>query len=390
MEFSLTDEQTMIRDSAESLLADLSDSAAVRAAMQSEVGHDPAVWRTVAEELAWPALAVPEAHGGLGLGPVELALLMEQMGRRLFCAPFLASACLATLALRCVGENAAQQRWLTEMASGRRVATLAFGSAQPWGPETLSVVATPTAGGYRLDGECRQVLELQAADLVLVAARLPGSHDARGVCLFAVEADADGVTRTPLPTLDQTRRLGRLDLAGVDVAVAARVGTEGEAWAGLEQCLRVGAIMLAAEQLGGAQACLDMSVAYTLERHQFGRPIAGFQAIKHRAAEMMLAVERARSAVYYAACVAAEALDPEGDSAVAAELPLASSLAKSEASETYFHCAAEAIQLHGGVGFTWEYDPHLYLKRARAGEGYLGTPAWHREQMARELLGETS
>lgn len=165
------------------------------------------------------------------------------------------------------------------------------------------------------------MLELQAADLVLVAARLPGSHDARGVCLFAVEADADGVTRTPLPTLDQTRRLGRLDLAGVDVAAAARVGAEGEAWAGLEQCLRVGAIMLAAEQLGGAQACLDMSVAYTLERHQFGRPIAGFQAIKHRAAEMMLAVERARSAVYYAACVAAEALDPEGDSAVAAELP---------------------------------------------------------------------
>lgn len=389
MEFSLTDEQRMIRESAESLLADLSDSAAVRAAMRREEGHDPLVWRTLAEEMAWPALAVPEAQDGLGLGAVELTVLMEQMGRRLFCGPFLASACLATLALRCAGEGAWQSSWLPRLASGERVATLAFGGTQPWGTESITVVATPTAAGYRLDGECRQVLDLQAADLLLVAARLPGTRGAQGICLFALDAATAGVTAAPLPTLDQTRRLGRLSLAGVEVAAEARVGAEGDAWPGLERCLRIGAIALAAEQLGGAQACLEMIVAYTRERQQFGRPIAGFQAVKHRAADMMLAVERSRSAVYYAACVADAALDPSGDAQVAAELPLAASLAKAEASETFFHCAAESIQLHGGVGFTWEYDPHLYFKRARAGEGYLGTPGWHREQMARQLMGET-
>lgn len=390
MDFSLTDEQLMIRESAEGLLADLSDSAAVRAAMAGETGHDPEVWRQVAEEMAWPAVHVPEACGGLGLGAVELAILMEQMGRRLFCSPFLATSCLASVALLCAGEGPWRERWLPAIAEGRLTATLAFGGTQPWGAETIDVVAEPDGEGYRLSGTCRQVLDLTTAGLLLVAARLPDSRGERGVCLFAVDPGAVGVTRTALPGMDQTRRLGRLELSAVTLGAEARIGDEGEAWPALEQGLRIAAIALAAEQLGGAQQCLEMTVAYGLERQQFGRPIGGFQAIKHRAADMMLAIERTRSAVYYAACVASEALDPRGDAAVAAELPLAASLAKAQASETYFHCAAEALQLHGGVGFTWEYDPHLYFKRARAGEGFLGTPDWHHERIARQLMGEAS
>jgi alkylation response protein AidB-like acyl-CoA dehydrogenase len=166
------------------------------------------------------------------------------------------------------------------------------------------------------------------------------------------------------------------------------LGELGAGWPHLERVLQLACIALAAEQTGGAQQVLDLSVAYMQERQQFGRPIASFQALKHRAADMMLQIECARSASYYAACVAQEALDPQGDPQVAAELPLAAALAKAHCSQTYFHCAAESIQLHGGVGFTWEYDPHLYFKRARASESFLGLPAWHREQIAVAILGE--
>jgi alkylation response protein AidB-like acyl-CoA dehydrogenase len=170
----------------------------------------------------------------------------------------------------------------------------------------------------------------------------------------------------------------------------ALLGEFGQGWAHLEKVLQLACIGLAAEQTGGAQQVLDLSVAYMQERQQFGRPIASFQALKHRAADMMLQVECARSASYYAACVAQEILDPQGDAQVAAELPLAAALAKAQCSETYFHCASESIQLHGGVGFTWEYDPHLYFKRARASESFLGLPAWHRERIASVILGEQS
>jgi alkylation response protein AidB-like acyl-CoA dehydrogenase len=176
--------------------------------------------------------------------------------------------------------------------------------------------------------------------------------------------------------MDQTRRQAELRFAGVHVPVAARLGEEGAGAAGLRRALDLGAIALAAESVGGAQRCLDLSVAYAKQREQFGRPIGSFQAIKHKCADMMVKVETARSAAYYAACAAAED---------APDLPIAASLAKSYCSEAYYHCAAETIQIFGGVGFTWEYDPHLYFKRARASESLLGTPAWHRERVARAI-----
>jgi alkylation response protein AidB-like acyl-CoA dehydrogenase len=210
-----------------------------------------------------------------------------------------------------------------------------------------------------------------------VAAREEGSHGGAGISLFAVPAAARGVSRRLLPTLDPTRRLAQIELDRVRVPLSARLGEEGGGAAALARSLDLAAIALAAEQVGGAQRCLDLAVAHAKGRVQFGRPIGSFQAIQHRCADMMLRVESARSAAYYAACVAAEG---------GADLARVASLAKATCSEAYFQCAADCLQIHGGVGFTWEVDVHLHLKRARAGEGFLGTPAWHRERVA-QLIG---
>ncbi|MFV3328628.1 acyl-CoA dehydrogenase family protein [Pseudomonas sp. NY15372] len=388
MDFAFSDEQEMIRASAEGFLADVSDCAAVRAAMVSENGYDTDLWQRLCSEMYWPAIHIPEAYGGLGLGFVELAILLEQMGRRLLCSPFFATACLATPALLLAGSEAQKQRWLPAIAEGRVRGTLAFGDGGAWIFQGIGVTATPEGDGYVLDGEYAQVIDGHSADLLVVAARLAGSTGEHGIGLFLVEAGQAGLARQWQPTMDQTRRLGRMCFTRLYVAADAVLGEAGQAWPQLQNVLRLACVGLAAEQVGGAQQALDLSVAYLQERQQFGRPLASFQALKHRAADMMLQVECARSASYYAACVAQEALDPAGDAQVAAELPLAAALAKSQCSQAYFHCAAESIQLHGGVGFTWEYDPHLYFKRARASESYLGAPAWHLQQIANVIIGE--
>lgn len=382
MEFAFSDEQDMIRTSAEGFLAEISDSAAVRAAMASDLGHDPAVWRRLSEEMVWPAIHIPEQYGGLGLGFVELAILLEQMGRRLFCSPFFASACLATPALLLAGNEAQKVRWLPQLAAGSLTATLAYTSDNRWGVDAVQATARAEGEGFVLDGVLRHVVDGHSAGLLIVAAR-----GEQGISLFAVDAATPGISRSLKPTLDQTRKLAEVTLAQVYLGPDALLGEAGQGAALLQTVLQLACVSLAAEQTGGAQQALDLTLAYTAERQQFGRAIAGFQAIKHRAADMMLEVECARSAAYYAACVAEEALFA-GDQAVAGELPLAAALAKARCSEAFFHCAAESIQLHGGVGFTWEYDPHLYFKRARASEAFLGSPSWHRERIATALLGE--
>lgn len=383
MEFAFSDEQEMIRESAESFLADVSDSAAVRAAMASERGYDPVLWQRLCTEMVWPAIHIPEQYGGLGLGFVELAILLEQMGRRLFCSPFFATACLATPALLLGGSDTQKARWLPQLADGSLTATLAYAGNSREGLEAVQASVRAEGRGFVIEGRLRQVLDGHEAGLLVVAAR-----GAEGVELFAVPADTPGIRRRLLPTLDQTRKLAQVDFEHVYVPADARLGAAGQGGALLEQVLQLACVALAAEQTGGAQQALDLTLAYTAERQQFGRAIASFQAIKHRAADMMLEVECARSAAYYAACVAEEALAANGDATVAAELPLAAALAKSRCSEAFFHCAAESIQLHGGVGFTWEYDPHLYFKRARASEALFGAPAWHRERIAAALLGD--
>jgi alkylation response protein AidB-like acyl-CoA dehydrogenase len=221
---------------------------------------------------------------------------------------------------------------------------------------------------YVVDGHC--------ADLFLVTARLPDTAGEAGLALFAVPGDAPGVVRRPLTTLDLTRRQAEIALEGVRVGAEAALGAPGDAFPALERARDLAAVALAAEQVGGAQRCLDLAVAYAKERVQFGRPIGSFQAIKHKCADMMVDLESARSAAYYAACAADEGSD---------ELASAAAAAKATCSDAYFRCAADCIQIHGGVGFTWEYDIHLYFKRAKASETLLGEPAFHRERIARMI-----
>jgi alkylation response protein AidB-like acyl-CoA dehydrogenase len=377
MNLAFDEAQEELRSQARAFLAEHSGSEQVRRAMASELGFDPGVWKRISAELGWTALLVPEAQGGLGLGPVELVALAEVMGEALLCAPFFSSVCLGAQALLVAGSEAQRQEYLPAIAEGAALATVA--AAEPNGrfdASGVEALARRSGGGFVLSGRKRYVVDGHCADLLVVPARRAGSAGAEGVSLFLVPGRAAGVERRALPTLDATRRLAEVVLRDVSVPADALLGEEGRGWPALERTLDLAALALAAEQVGGAQRCLDLSVAYAKQRVQFGRPIGSFQAIQHKCADMMVAVEAARSGVYWAACVAAEG---------GAELAMAASLAKCTASEAFFRCAAESLQIHGGVGFTWEYDVHLYLKRARAGESLLGDPAWHRERVARHL-----
>jgi alkylation response protein AidB-like acyl-CoA dehydrogenase len=328
-------------------------------------------------ELGWTSVHIPEAYGGLGLGYVELIALMEIMGESLVCAPFLSSVALGANALLVAGSEAQKQEHLPGIAEGRTRATLAFAGARGGiDADAIGVTVRRDADEYVLSGSHSFVLDGHSADLLIVAARAEGSTGEEGVSLFALQGGQPGLARRALPTMDQTRRLARIDLSSARVPAGARLGEEGAAWPALARALQLACVALAAEQVGGAQRCLDSSVAYACEREQFGRPIGSFQAIKHKCADMMVDVESARSAAYYAGCVAAEESDELADCA---------SLAKAYCSDAYFRCAADAIQIHGGVGFTWEYDCHLHFKRARSGECFLGEPNYHRELIARGI-----
>lgn len=388
MEFRFTDEQLMIRDTAQQFLAEMSTSATIRAAMASEKGYDTSLWQQICQDLVWPAILIPERYEGMGLGYVELVAMIEQMGRYLLCSPFFATVCLGVNSLLVAGTEAQRALWLPQLARGK-TATLAWCDGRAaerggcWNADGVSATATPDGDDFILDGEYRYVVDGASAELLIVAARAEGSSGNQGISLFVIPATTQGIAREVLPTLDQTRRQAALRLNRVRVAKDAVMGQPGQAAVALQTILDLATIALAAEQMGGAQQCLDMAVAYTKERIQFNRSIASFQAIKHKAADMMLRSEVARSGVYYAACVAQEALE---GGPLAAELAEAASIAKSYCSDAYFKNAGECLQMHGGVGFTWEYDVHLYFKRAKASEHFLGTGSYHRERLAQQLL----
>ena len=377
MHFAFTQEQEELRESARGFLAEHSSPEQVRRAMESDLGYDPEVWRRIATEVGWPAVVIPEEYGGLGLGPVELVALLEEMGSALLCAPFFSTVCLGGTALLAAGTEAQKREHLPAVAEGRTRIALAWTEAGgAWGATGIRALARREGDGFVLRGAKRFVLDGHCADLFIIAARREGSTGEDGVSLFIVTPDTPGLERRALPTMDQTRRQSEIVLRDVRVPASALMGTEGRGWSALGRTLDLAAVALSAEQVGGAQRCLDLSVAYAKQRVQFGRPIGSFQAIKHICADMMIAVESARSASYYAACVAAEGRE---------DLSTVASLAKVACSEAYFHCAAESIQVHGGVGFTWEYDVHLYFKRARSTEVFLGDPAYHRERVARHI-----
>lgn len=374
MNFAFNEEQEELRTMARAFLGDHSSGEQVRQVMASALGYDPDVWKRIGTELGWPAVVVPEDYGGLGLTWIELVALLETTGEALLCSPFFATVCLGGTALLVAGSEAQKREHLPALAEGRLRATLAFPEpAGRWDAAGIEAVAKRDGSDFVLNGCKRYVLDGHCADLFVIVARQEGSTGEEGVGLFLVDAGAPGLEVNPLATMDQTRRQAQLVLSDLRLPADAALGDPEGAWPALRTVLDFAAVGVAAEQVGGAQRCLDLCVGYAKERVQFGRPIGSFQAIKHKCADMMVAVESARSAAYYAGCVASEN---------GAELPVAASLAKATCSDAFFRCAAEAIQVFGGVGFTWEYDPHLYFKRAKSTEALLGDAVWHRERVA--------
>jgi alkylation response protein AidB-like acyl-CoA dehydrogenase len=370
--FAFSEEQEELRKAVRRFLEDKSPETEVRRLMETEDGYDPAVWKQMADQLGLQGLAIPEEFGGSGYTYVELVVVLEEMGRALLCAPYFSSVALAANLLLSSGDDKAKAEYLPGIAAGTTIATVALAeSTGRWDEPGVTLAASGSGDSWTLSGEKSYVLDGHTADLVLVAARTPA-----GVSVFAVDKGAAGFTSTPLSTMDQTRKQARLTF---EATPARLIGTDGEGWAAVSKMLDLAAVALAAEQVGGAQRCLDMSVEYAKIRMQFGRPIGSFQAIKHMCADMLLEVESARSAAYYAAWAAADDTD---------ELPLVSSLAKAYCSEAYFKAAADNIQIHGGIGFTWEHDAHLYYRRAKSTEMMLGTPSQHREIAATHLIDQ--
>ena len=369
MNFAFSEEQETLREFVRQFLENYSPETTVRELMETDTGYDAETWSMMAEQLGLQSLIIPEEHGGQGFGYVELVVVLEEMGRALLCAPFFSTVVLAANTLIHAGDETAASALLPGIASGETIATLAFTEESGrWDEGGITMEATVDGDGWTLSGSKMYVLDGHIADLVLVAARTAG-----GVSLFHVTGDAEGLTRTALSTMDMTRKQARLDFDGVS---ATLVGAEGEGWSVLERVLDLAAVALAAEQVGGAQVCLDTAVQYAKDRVQFGRPIGSFQAIKHKCADMLLEVESAKSAAYYAGWCAAELND---------ELPSVASLAKAYCSEAYFHTTAENIQIHGGIGFTWEHPAHLYFKRAKSSELLFGDPTYHRELLAQRI-----
>jgi len=370
MDLSLSDEQQQITDSAATFLQEASAMPAVRAASESAIGLDSALWQGMAE-LGWCGVHLPEEAGGLGLGLVELVLLQEQLGRRLACVPFLDSVALAATALLELPGSALAQQWLACLATGEKKAALALGA------EAVRPTAhvRRSASGWTLDGVWPQVGSAALADVLL----LPAQGEAGESLLLLVPANTAGTDIKPLTTLDATRRMAAVQCRAVALPLEHCLGQGAPLDAVLARTLQWGAIALAAEQVGVAQQCLDLTLVYASQRVQFDRPIAGFQAVKHRCAQMLVAIESARSAVYGAACMADTA--PH-----ATTLLFHAAQARVAATEAAQFCAREALHLHGGVGFTWEFDPHLYLRRAQASSQRLGAPSWWLERVAEQLL----
>jgi alkylation response protein AidB-like acyl-CoA dehydrogenase len=354
-----------LRDSLRAFLAKYSPESEVRRTMATDLGYDPRLWVQLTHELGLPGFAVPAEYGGGGFGAVELQVVLAELGRALVCAPYLSSAVLATNVLL-AGDEAVRDDLLPALAAGERIATVAAtGDAGRFDADDVwDCVAEPSGAGYRVSGRRTFVLDVVAADLLIVTATT-----AAGPALLAVDADADGVTRGPLRTLDETRKLGWVELAD---ASARLLGPAGGAVDALRRAVAIAAVALAAESAGGARRALEMAVEYAKVRQQFGRAIGSFQAIKHKCADMLLAVEMATSTVL----AAAEAID-----AATPDQEALAHVALSVASEAFLYVATENIEVHGGIGFTWESGAHLYYKRAVAGAVLLGSPTTQRAQL---------
>ena len=389
MNFGFTEEQELLRKTARDFLAEHAPMRRAREVMESSAdAMAPELWPALVE-LGWPAISFPERHGGAGLSLVELCVVLEELGRCLAPVPFVPTAIAAT-AIQELGSDAQQAEWLPAIASGQARASLSASDiltrlegalliaiTEETGrdePADLVLAASRVSNAWELSGRKLFVPDAGVADFFAVVARTGGQGE-RGLALFVVPRDTPGLSVEPMRSMDLLRPLSSVSFADVRLPTNALLG-ESDAWPAIEGVLDRARVMLCAEMVGGAEKCLEDSVAYAKERVQFGKPIGVNQAIKHKCADMLFAVESAKSITYYAAWAA------DHD---AAEAPIMASMAKAYASDGYRQVAADNIQIHGGVGFTWEYDCHLYFKRAKSDEVWLGDGTIHRERVARFL-----
>jgi alkylation response protein AidB-like acyl-CoA dehydrogenase len=374
VDFAFSEEQEMLRGSARDFLAKECGSKVVRRLMDSPDAYDPALWKKIAG-LGWTALGIPEAYGGVGTF-LDLIVVLEEAGRALLPGPFFATMGLAVPAIIEAGTETQKKEALAAIAEGSARATLAFTEPSGrWDASGVALTARPAGGGWRLDGVKLFVPDAEHADYIVVVARTRGEGE-DGISLFLIKGRPKGMTVTQLKTLDMTRRWNEVRFDGVELEANSMMGAPHQAWPVLKRALEWATAALCAEMMGGAQKVLETSTEYAKTRHQFGKPIGIYQAVSHKLADMLVLSESGRSATYYAAwTVDADAPDRS----------LASSMAKAYVSDAYRKVAGDGIQVHGGIGFTWEHDMHLYFKRAKASEVTLGDATYHRELVAQAL-----
>jgi alkylation response protein AidB-like acyl-CoA dehydrogenase len=374
MDFAFSEEQEMLRRSTRDFLAKECSSKVVRKALEQPDAYDPALWKKMAA-LGWTSLGIPEQYGGAG-SFLDLIVVLEECGRALLPGPFFATMGLAVPALVEAGTESQKKEALGAIAEGKARATLAMTEPSGrWDASGVTLAAKPVAGGWRLDGVKLFVPDAEGADYMVVAARTRGEGE-EGISLFLVKGQPKGMSVTQLQTLDMTRRWNEVRFDGVQLEANALMGAPDKGWPPLKRALEWAIAALCAEMVGGTQKVLEDSTEYAKTRHQFGKPIGIYQAVSHKLADMLVLSESGRSATYYAAwTVEADAPDRS----------LASSMAKAYVSDAYRKVAGDGIQVHGGIGFTWEHDMHLYFKRAKASEVTLGDATYHRELVAQSL-----
>jgi alkylation response protein AidB-like acyl-CoA dehydrogenase len=374
VDFAFSEEQEMLRASARDFLAKECGSKVVRKLMDSADAYDPALWKKIAG-LGWTALGIPERYGGVGTF-LDLIVVLEEAGRALLPGPFFATMGLAVPTIIEAGTEAQKKEVLGAIAAGNARATLAMTEpAGRWDASGITLTAKPAGNGWRLDGIKLFVPDAENADYMVVVARTRGEGE-DGVSLFLVKGEPKGMTVSQLKTMDMTRRWSEVRFEGVELEGSALMGAPHQAWPALKRALEWATAALCAEMIGGAQKVLETSTEYAKTRHQFGKPIGIYQAVSHKLADMLVLSESGRSATYYAAW----AVDAD-----APDRSLASSMAKAYVSDAYRKVAGDGIQVHGGIGFTWEHDMHLYFKRAKASEVTLGDATYHRELVAQAL-----
>jgi alkylation response protein AidB-like acyl-CoA dehydrogenase len=374
VDFAFSEEQEMLRRSAREFLAKECSPKVVRRLMESADGYDAALWKKIAD-LGWTALGVPEEYGGVGTF-LDLVVVLEEAGRALLPGPFFSTMGLAVPVLIEAGTEGQKKEALSAIAAGSARATVAFTEpAGRWDAAGVTLAAKQAGGGWRLDGVKVFVPDVEAADYLIVVARTRGEGE-DGITLFLIRGKPDGMTVRALETLDMTRRWSEIRFDGVQLGPDAVMGAPDKAWPRIKRALEWATSALCAEMVGGVQKVLETSTEYAKTRHQFGKPIGIYQAVSHKLADMLVLSESGRSATYYAAwTVDADAPDRS----------LASSMAKAYVSDAYRKVAGDGIQVHGGIGFTWEHDMHLYFKRAKSSEVTLGDATYHRELVAQAL-----